>query len=79
MCTPDRFREPEGTCADRRLYVHAVCRAGQHLKRKALERLGLWFVHVDPDRPTDVRIEVPAGSPLPCNGTTWAGQYLALE
>ncbi|KIY96742.1 hypothetical protein MNEG_11222, partial [Monoraphidium neglectum] len=73
MCTPDRLRE--GLCSDRRLYVHAVCRAGQHLKRKAFERLGLWFVHVEHERPTDIRVTIPEGSPLPCGGPTWAGNY----
>lgn len=73
MCTPDRLRE--GLCTDRRLYVHAVCRAGQHLKRRAFEKLGLWFVHVEPEKPTDIRLELPKDGRLPCNGTTWALTY----
>ena len=73
MCTPHRL--PEGLCTDRRLYVHAVCRAGQHLKREAFEKLGLWFVHVNPDDPLDIRVNLPAGDQLPCGNTTWALDY----
>jgi hypothetical protein len=73
MCTPDRF--VDGLCADRRLYVHAVCRAGHHLKRKALEKLGLWFVHVNPDNTTDVRVWGVEGGRLPCGGAAWALEY----
>jgi hypothetical protein len=75
MCTPDKLRE--GVCSDRRLYVHAVCRAGQHLKREALERLGLWLVRVDPDDPGRVTVDAPPAGLLPCGGTTWAGNYSA--
>jgi hypothetical protein len=70
MCTPTRL--PEGLCTDRRLYVHAVCRAGQHLKREAFEKLGLWFVHVDPEDPGRVSVELPAPGRLPCGGGAWA-------
>lgn len=76
MCTPDRL--PEGLCTDRRLYVHAVCRAGQHLKRQAFEKLGLWFVHVNPDNMSEIKLEFPKGDSLPCDGTTWAGNYSAF-
>lgn len=76
MCTPDRFRE--GLCTDRRLYVHAVCRAGQHLKRKAFEKLGLWFVHVDPEDPVKIRLSLPEDDRLPCGGTTWALNYTGV-
>ena len=40
MCTPDRLEE--GLCADRRLYVHAVCRNGHKQKIWAFMQLGLW-------------------------------------
>jgi hypothetical protein len=43
------------------------------LKREAFERLGLWFVHVNPDNATDIKLTFPSGEQLPCGGTTWAG------
>jgi len=73
MCTPEHL--PEGLCTDRRLYVHAVCRAGHHLKRKAFEKLGLWFVHTDPDDPKAITVKFPDSGLLPCGNTTWALDY----
>jgi len=78
MCTPDHFAE--GVCGDRRLYVHATCRSGHHLKRKALENLGLWCVPAWPRRringgttcllawvlsPVRIRLTHPRLSPTP--------------
>ncbi|KAI8476532.1 MAG: nucleotide-diphospho-sugar transferase-domain-containing protein [Monoraphidium minutum] len=73
MCTPHKL--PGGVCGDRRLYVHAVCRAGHHLKKQAFEKLGLWFVHPDAAAPGGVRVELPPGLPLPCSGATWELGY----
>ncbi|GBF91853.1 hypothetical protein Rsub_04958 [Raphidocelis subcapitata] len=74
MCTPDSLAHFRGgLCTDRRLYVHAVCRAGQHLKRRAFERLGLWLVAVNPDDDLDVRAALPPA--LPCGGGTWRQDY----
>jgi hypothetical protein len=76
MCTPESLAHFRGgLCSDRRLYVHAVCRAGQHLKRRAFERLGLWMVRVGPGDAPDVRAAVPPG--LPCSGGAWRQDHTA--
>ena len=72
QCLPPKFND---LCADRRVYVHAVCLSGGHAKRVALEKLGLWFVRVYA-LPGDVGVVLPRSNGLPCaSQDAWRGAY----